>query len=295
MTNVAIVTSISFGGDNAACFNKGLLSVLAAAPNIPDPFQANGVYDTNTLRTLVRNAANSYPRPDLIVAAGGLVMAQAAAAELTNADPKFVYLTGDTLTGNAPAAAGGVNMNNPGEDQVRKQLLKDNFGLQPGKLYLVVNFNAPMSGNDANNWPPAKVAKFFQNGNPPGDPTNDLNTEFTNLKNSNPTPEGLVISADPYFRLWRTAFTKALGNILAVPVCYPFQDYIDAINAEPNQPNLGNSVALDQPKLNNSTNDSDPNTAYYQLGKQAGRFLSGTANVKVVKWDAATATWLPPS
>ncbi len=295
MTDVAVVTSISFGGDNAACFKKGLLSVVAALPNILPPFEANGNYDTATLRGLVRNAVNNNPKPDLIVAAGGLVMAQAAALELTNTDPKFVYLTGDTLTGNSPASAGGVNMNNPGEDRVRRKKLTDPpFNVDPGKIYLVVNFNAPMSGNDANNWPPAQVASFFKNGNPL-DPTNDLNTEFTNLQKSNPTPKGLVISADPYFRLWRTAFTKALANILAVPVCYPFQDYIDAINAEPGTPNLAKSVSLDLPKLNDSANDNNQNTAYYQLGKQAGRFLSGTANVQVVKWDAATATWLPPS
>ncbi len=152
-----------------------------------------------------------------------------------------------------------------------------------------------MSHNDAHNWPPAKVAKFFNGVPNPPDPTATFNTEFTNLKNSNPTPEGLVISADPYFRLWRTAFTAALGSILPVPVCYPFQDFIDAINNQPNTPNIHNSVALEQPKLNNPNDSSDASTAYFQLGKQTGRFLVGTANVKIVKWDAANSTWSQPS
>jgi hypothetical protein len=223
----------------------------------------------------------------------------AAAEELTHLnDPKFIFLTGDALGGNPTALAGGVNMNNPGEDTARKKLLTGHnppFNVDPGELYLVVNNNSPMSHNDANNWPPAKVAKFFNGVPNPPDPTAAFDTEFTNLKKSTPTPKGLVISADPYFRLWRTAFTAALGSILPVPVCYPFQDYIDAINNQPNKPNIGNSKALDQPKLNNPNDSSDVSTAYFQLGKQTGRFLAGTANVKVVKWDAANSAWSQPS
>jgi hypothetical protein len=187
-------------------------------------------------------------------------------------------------------------MNNPGGDNARKKLLTDPpFSVNPGKIYLVVNSNSPMSGNDANNWPPAKVAKFFHNVPNPADPTAAFNNEFTTLKNSTPTPEGLVISADPYFRLWRTAFTAALGSILPVKVCYPFQDFIDAINNQPKKPNIGNSKPLDQPKLNNPNNSSDESTAYFQLGKQAGRFLAGTANVRVVKWDHINKEWSQPS
>ena len=303
MATIAIVTSTTFGSDNAACFKSGLSSSLGGnpQPTILPPFQSpNGSYDLATLQPLIRSAVNNNPGPDLIVTAGGLPTAMAAAAELTHPnDPKFIFLIGDALGGNPTALAGGVNMNNPSEDTARKKLLTDPpFNVAPGKLYLVVNSNinaSPMSHNDAHNWPPAKVAKFFNGVPNPPDPTATFNTEFTNLKNSNPTPEGLVISADPYFRLWRTAFTAALGSILPVPVCYPFQDFIDAINNQPNTPNIHNSVALEQPKLNNPNDSSDASTAYFQLGKQTGRFLAGTANVKVVNWDAANSTWSQPS
>jgi hypothetical protein len=102
-----------------------------------------------------------------------------------------------------------------------------------------------------------------------------------------------VISADPYFRLWRTAFTTALGNILPVPVCYPFQDFKDAI--QPNQPNYDNSAVLDLPQLNDPNDSSNSETAYYKLGWQAGRYLAGTANVRVVTWDWQNRVWGAPS
>jgi hypothetical protein len=295
MPNIAVVTSITFEGNNAACFNQGFLSSFGSLPNITANRPADGDY--GALRDLIRKAANGNPRPDLIVAAGGLVTALAAAAELSNADPKFVYLGGDALPQNlpAPAFAGGVNIDNPGENQARRKILTDPpFNVDPDKIYIIVNDNNPFSANDASGWG-ARVASFFVGGNPP-DPTTALRNEFTNLRdNSNPAPKGLVISADPYFRRWRTAFTTALGTIVPLPVCYPYKDYTDAIEAEPGKPNKTNSRALELPKLNNHAGAGDPNTAYFQLGKQAGRFVGGTANVQVVKWDAATKKWLPPA
>jgi len=297
MKTVAIVTSITFGGDNEACFKKGLLASLKTPPNILPPLQANGNFNDAGLRALIRSAANNIPKPDLIVTAGGLTTAIAASAELGQADPKFVFLSGDTLPGGHPTAlAGGVNMDNPGQDQLRRRKLTDPpFSVPPGKIYLVVNSNGPMSVKDANNWPPAKVARFFDGVPNPTDPTAAFDNEFAALQKRTPTPEGLVISADPYFRLWRTAFTAALGRILPIPVCYPFEGFIDAINNQPNKPNIGNSIALDQPNLNNPTNDDDPNTAYFQLGKQAGRFLDTAADVKVVTWDGRNSRWSQPS
>jgi hypothetical protein len=296
MATVAIVTSISFGSDNEACFKKGLLAILGTLPTILPPFEARGDY--NLLRTLVTSAARNNPKPDLIVTAGGLVTADAASKVLGQTDPKFIFLSGDMLSVAHPTAlAGGVNMNCPGEDQVRRKKLTDPpFSVPTGKIYLVVNSNALMSDNDATGWPSAKVARFFKGiPNPDNTNVNNFVAEFKALAQNNPRPEGLVISADSYFRLWRTAFTAALGTTLPVPVCSPFQDFIDAINNQSTKPNIANSISLDLPKLNNPTNDDDPNTAYFQLGKQAGRFLANATDVKVVAWDAATSKWLPPS
>jgi hypothetical protein len=304
MATIAIVTSTSYGLNNQASFNAGLTSSLGGQPQptIPPALAANGIYDSATLRNLVRTAANS--RPDLIVTAGGLVTAMAAAAELTQPnDPKCVFLSGTDLPAGTPtlALAGGVNMNNPDEDIERKRVLTDPpFNVPPGQIYLVVNHNAPMSDIDAHNWPPAKVARFFSGGANPPTNANDTSAnnhfiaEFRALAGRSPRPRGLVISADPYFRLWRTAFTIALAHEIPVPVCYAFQDFLDAIDAQPGKPNLANSRALDLPRLNNPAIANDPDTAYFKLGSQAGRFISGTADVGVIDWDARNTQWLPP-
>jgi hypothetical protein len=308
MANIAIVTSTSFGANNAAAFNAGFGSSTGGQQPQTTPFPSDGNYDLQYLKGRVRAAANT--TPDLIVTAGGLITAQAAAAELTRAtDPKFIFLSGYELSGpnKPPKLAGGVNMNNPGEDTERKRLLQNGnpkppFNVPSGKIYLVVNSNAPMAGNDANpaNWPPPKVAHFFPNRNPTTN-TNDNKAsnhfvaEFHSLAQQNPTPEGLVISADPYFRLWRTALIIALADQLPVPVCYPFQDFIDAIdNIQPSRPNRANSVALDLPPLNNPANANDPSTAYFQLGKQAGRFVADNSDVQIVTWEASNKAWSAP-
>jgi hypothetical protein len=307
MTNIAIVTSTAFGGSNKACFQAGLASSLGGQPEptIKKPFQSLGNYIADDLRKLVRSAVNGDPRPNLIVAVGSLEMAQAAALELQEQDPKFIFLSGDALGEKPVALAGGVNMNAPGEDDARKTLLKKTYqNVEDASMYLVVNNNSPMWPNDAKNWPQHRVARFFDGiANPPSnkrtkDADNHFIAEFDKLAQSKPTPTGLVIGADPYFFYWRRAFTMALAEKLPIPVCYPFQDFVDA-NAGTS--NKRNSIALNKPHLNNSSDDSDEttaflqlgSTAYFQLGKQVGRFIAGIADVGVVRWNGSE--WkLPP-
>jgi hypothetical protein len=291
MTNIAIVTSTSFGGSNKECFKAGLASALSSQhqPTILDPFESDGSY--SDLRQLVRKAVNNNPRPDLIVAAGGLEMAQAAAWELQEQDPKFIFMSNDALEGRAVALAGGANINAPGEDAARKAILKSKYpNVQDASTYLVVNNNSPMWPNDAKNWPPARVARFFDGIPNPRkneqttDADNHFIAEFDQLAQRTPAPTGLVISADPYFRYWRTAFAIALAEKIPVPVCYPFQEFVDVSARTANK---ANSIALDKPPLNNSSDPGDQTTAYFQLGRQVGKFVAGTADVGVVTWNGS--------
>jgi hypothetical protein len=301
MAYIAIVSSTAFGGGNKACFQAGLASCLngEAEPIICKPFQSLGNYTDTDLRELVRSAVKSSPRPDLIVTAGSLEMAQAAASELREDDPKFIFLGGDELEGEPVALAGGVNMNGPSTDEVRKTLLKNiHSSVEDASMYLVVNNNSPWWRKDAKNWPESRVAKFFDGiDNPPSnnrtkDADNHFIAQFDKLAQRKPTPTGLVISADPYFSYWRKAFTIAVAEKLSIPVCYPFQDFVDA---SADTRNKANSVALNKPYLNNSSDDSNETavylklgaTAYFQLGKQVGRFIGGIADVGVVTWDGS--------
>ena len=299
MATIAIVTATAFGESNEKCFQAGLASSLGGQPQptILDPFQSKGNYNVSDLRKLVRSAANNDPRPDLIVTTEGLVMAQAAALELQENDPKFIFLSGDALGWHPIALSGGVNMNTPGGDDAGKIILKNTFlTVQDESMYLVVNNNSPLLSSAAKNWPPTRVARFFHDvDNPKGnkqttDADNHFIAEFQKLAQRKPTPTGLVISADPYFRLYRTAFVIALAEKLPIPVCYPFQDFVDACEKTANK---DNSIALNKPPLNNSSDSSDETTALFQLGKQVGRFIARTANVGVTRWNGSE--WNLPS
>ncbi len=297
MANIAIVAPTEFGGRNEECFRAGLAS---SSGGIPQPtflqpnakdrfFQSRGVYGITELRTLVRSAADT--RPDLIVTVEGLVMAQAAALELRECDPRFVFLSGDALGWRPIALAGGVNLSTPSQDDARKSLLKSTFAaVDDSSMYLVVNNNSPVLPNEARSWPPARVARFFQDkrDNPRTnkhnvDKENNFIAEFEVLARREPRPSGLIIAADPYFRYFRTAFTKAVAKILPVPVCYPFQEFVDACEKTGNKEN---SIALNSPSLNSSTS-GDETTALFQLGKQVGRYLSGTEDLGVVTWNGS--------
>jgi hypothetical protein len=296
MKNIAIVTSTTFGGRNKACFESGLASSSNGKTEavILPPFQSLGIYDQSRLRESVRKAANYDRRPDVIVAVDGHEMAKAAALELQEQDPKFIFLSGDALGGKTVALAGGVNMNAAGVNDVRTTLLKKNPKVKEESTYLVVNNNSPTWLNDARAWPPSRVARFLHGvANPENKRTTDADNhfvaEFEKLAKREPAPTGLVISSDPYFRHWRTAFTIALAAKLPIPVCYPFQEFVDASAG-----NKDNSVALDSPPLNNSTRDSDETTAYFQLGKQVGRFIAGVQDVGVVTWNGSEWLETPP-
>jgi hypothetical protein len=289
MAKIAIVTSTEFGGSNHECFQAGLTFSLGGKPQptILEPFsQSLGNYERPYLRQLVRSAANNNPRPDLIVAVGGLEMAQAAASELQEQDPKFIFLSNDILEGNPVALAGGVNLNAPGADASRKTLLKTiDRNIQEWGMYLVVNNNSPIWRNDAKNWPLSRIARFFEDvSNPSPEARDPFTPEFDKLEQRDPKPVGLVISADPLFYYWRTSFTKAAEK-LRIPVCYPFKDFVDV--AKGNKDNKDNIAYLDKPPLNNSSDKDDETTAYFQLGKQVGKFITDAEDVGVLTWNGS--------
>jgi hypothetical protein len=248
MATIAIVTSIQFGGHPRSCFEAGLSASGAAHPiTIAPPYEAQGNY--GVLNTLVSNAASTHP--DLIVTAGGLAAATAASSMLNqgNGDPQFVYLSGVLLTGSNPCNSGGVNQNVPLENTERRNKLTGHpppFNVNPARIWLVVNNNNPISTQEGTSWG-TNVHPFFASGPNPPTNANDATAsnhfiqEFAALAAEANPPLGLVISPDPYFRLWRTAFTIALANRLPVPVCYSYHDFVDAASTTAN---AANSVRL---------------------------------------------------
>src|SRR5262249_9185222 len=155
----------SFGASNEACFRAGLGSALRdqGPPTFLPTLQSQGDYDVAHLRKLIRSAVDQTPKPDLIVAAGGPIMAQAPAPELQEPNPKFIFLSGDDLEASPTSLAGGINLNTPGANEARRALLKSKYpSVRDESMYLVVNDNNPMAENEARTWPRDQVARFFR-------------------------------------------------------------------------------------------------------------------------------------
>jgi hypothetical protein len=162
--------------------------------------------------------------------------------------------------------------------------------IQESGIYLIVNNNSPVWRREAKNWPPDRVVRFFDGiANPPKDigAGSYFVTEFNKLAQMDPKPAGLVVTNDPYFFYWRTSFVQELAKRLPIPVCYPFKDFVDVAT------NKSKCTSLNQPPLN-SSDKNDEIAAYFQLGKQVGKFLAGTAEVGVLTWSGSEWKAAPP-
>lgn len=290
MPIVAIVHSTAYGDNNKDCFDAGINATGAAQVQTSD-FPARGNYAQLQQKVTDALAVN----PDLIVAAGGVIAANAAAAVLSHTtDKPYIFLTGDlSVTNVGPTNVGGVDLNCSAGNPARLTLLGTTFpGLNLANVYLVVNNNAPMSGHEVQQWQQAgnnHFKIFFQNSaNPPENAANPFGAEVAALAASNPRPSGLVISADPCFRYHRAKLAQAIranGTLNAVRVCYPFREFADN----------GSHCSLDRPQLSlpvaSSAAAEITATAYYQLGRKAGTYLNTQQNAGVVKWDFTQNNW----
>jgi hypothetical protein len=289
---IAIVTSISYGDNNKDCFERGVRDggFAAALPTI-DPFHARGDYQH--INTQVQNAVAD--NPNLIVTAGGVIAANAAAAVLNAANSKpYIYLAGIAPSAMGPTNKGGVILNTPAQNGARLQQLTGHCDLT--KVYLVVNDNNPMeagANSEAVQWGNNRVARFFAGiANPTAANVVQVLTQaVTALAASNPTPSGLVISSDPYFRLYRTELVKTFradNTLKAVPICYPFKEHADADKS-------GHAYWLYKPQLSvpvaTSSNADIQATGYYKLGLEAGKYLSTGANRGIITWDLNQNRW----
>jgi hypothetical protein len=69
-------------------------------------------------------------------------------------------------------------------------------------------------------------------------------------------------------------------------VCYPFKEFAD---------NSGHAYYLPKPQLSVPAGSSAPeiqDTAYYQLGWKAGKYLTQKANEGFTTWDVNLNRWV---
>jgi hypothetical protein len=295
MPKIAIVTSIAYGGNNQSCFERGVqVGYAAALPQIV-PFQADGNYEG--IQGKVRDAINDHPAPDLVVTAGGIVAANAAAAVLNTVNSTaYIYLAGIVQAAPGPTNKGGAVLNTPAQNPDRCHKLDYVLNGDYTNVYLVINNNNPMEtdpiNGEAAQWRATinnHVRAFFTGGpnpTPPADPVQAITGEVNAFAPS--APSGLVISSDPFFRLYVTTLVRAFRThhtFAGVPICYPFKDYTDHDNS-------GHGHHLDKPQLSLPLADAAfTDTGYYQLGLKAGTYLRTLVDQHVIGWDRVSRTW----
>jgi hypothetical protein len=307
---IGIVTGISFDLEFQACFLAGLADdgwqpppsakpiIFPNPPGGHNPGQANGKYGGTQGRTVIRKLINDHTRGNvhLIVVAGGLTAQTAAFEELQSVNVPFVYLAGHFPAPLSPGAAPpplgkycGVNLNYSERHFDAASALA--HGGDTSSIWLVENGNSDMAILECTDWQRDlnnNCFFFFSNpriDNP--DPSNARSaylSEIINLKAQNPTPTGVVISSDPYFRTTAPALVDAIKNLLPnVPVCYPFKDY---------ELRPGLDILLSKAPSLSSDTPSDPKNAYFQLGKRTADVLNNsTANNPIPSTKRPSKMW----
>jgi hypothetical protein len=302
MKMIGIVNSAAWddSGSFAACFYQGLLDAGWSRPPAPTGKQPvvcktkgahgryGGTYGNRDIISAIRGLGNV----DLVIATGGNMSAVAAHDAHGTGSPPFVFLIG-VMPGDLNSIAGnkgGVILDTPTQNQLRIVKLKTKYPtIDVTKIYLVQNANSTMGGAEATAWlklGAGRVSKFFSGDNPDPDDSKAVQAAIDNSLTGLTGAEGLVISADPFFRDARiiTKFTAALKT-LGIPVCYPLKDYFDLDPKDQNRVWLG--APLD------STDPAEiPNTAYYKLGMKAGSYLTSPGDVGKIKWDAQNNMWV---
>jgi hypothetical protein len=268
---IGIVHSTGFVSEFEACFLQGLYEGgwekhPAATPKKPVNIlikTARGQYGPGPGgHKGLRKAISDHGQVDLIVAAGGLVSQASANEELTSSPWPFVY-----LSGRVPPIASkdgkfcGVVLNTSARYPNAVSMLPDVDG-----AWLVQNFNSETKNAEETDWRNnignTNIFRFFE----PPPQQNDENlylSEVNRLRTLKPTPTGVVLSHDPYFRATASTLKTAMAN-LGVPICYPFKEF----NPSGRDFLLPNGAPL------SSIDASDRTNAYFQLGDRAADVLN---------------------
>lgn len=249
--------------------------------------EANGDYDSKNLRqTLSRHIVRLSNDPDvkLIVAAGGLVSAFAAAKHSTK---PFLVVIGqlpaiddfDLDPDSSFNFCGGINLDTTGTNAARLAFIKPS-GAQPQDVFLAFNKNARMAKAEQRAFKAIGGSSIAICADADGDnDVDDFDKGFKKAKNKK-NAKAFVISADPFFAHNRSDLVKA-ANTVSLPVCYPSIFY---------KQSSGNNPVSGRDKYYGP----DLEDVYKQLGIKAGNLLtkltSGTMLPEFMGLDSVTSS-----
>lgn len=228
------------------------------------PYEADGRYDdgdgvSGKHRELYNavTALDEDPRIDLIVAAGGLVSAHAA-AKATSKKP-FLVLVGNNPSFDIesnPRYRGGVNLDLVDLNHDRNTALCKEFGItDPKKICLIWNSNSKMGKEEKQAWVQDYGWPLHQQVRKNDD--RDIADAFARAKRAG--AKGVILSGDPFFTSRMNALVAA-ANASKLKSCYPFAAYA---HAEP-APVPGSGIYF----------GPDLHDAYEEIGEMAGEILA---------------------
>jgi hypothetical protein len=271
------IVSTGFNDEFLACFlqalkDDGWEKQPTSLRPIVVPNPINAAYGGSTGNSALRRAVRTHVGngAHLIVAVGGLITQVSASQQLVSVQRPFVYLSGRLpQPPTPPGKYCGVVLNT--SEQYTIEMIQRGLGINdPSAVWLVQNRNSETAflNGEYNDWVlKIRNANRFMFFDPPPKANNAAQypSEVNKLRASSPTPTGVVVSPDPYFRITAVAFKNAMNSVLPrIPICYPFKDF------NPSSPD----ILLPKGAMLSSANSSDPTNAYYQLGDRAADVLN---------------------
>jgi hypothetical protein len=265
--------------------------------NVPNPKEAEGRYGGAYGIVWIKSLVNDHLPVDLIVAAGGVVSRRAASGVLSHlaTSTPYVYLSGSApQTPSVPGKYCGVILNIAAlYPAARTSLVGE---ADAGDVWLVQNANSYYAPGELDEWRTGfsedRDFRFFESpptDNPLVNARAAFKAEAIKLMANN--PKGIIVSPDPFFRMQAQDSTDGMNDAgVNVPICYPFKDF--ALRPSP-----ADQLLKGSPMLSSNTAAEVPDTAFAQLGIQAGAVLDDPAQIKSMRWEWNTAankgTWVP--
>jgi hypothetical protein len=196
---------------------------------------------------------------DMTVAFGGLKPAQSAN---NNCTKPFLILIGQIPRNfffQNDGFCGGVNLDTPGKNVARHDLLIEHYGVKPDKVCLIWNKTGHMGKQEQKEW----AKRNWIDIPVPQNNLGAITQAFTDAKGRGAT--AIVLSADPFFTSAMSTVVAAANDVTTrtLYVCYPFSDYM-------------NSTPKPTPKYT-MIYGPDLQFAYRLVGRKAGAILDALA------------------
>jgi hypothetical protein len=225
MSNVGLVSSV----DLPTNLYKAIHDPIVAAGHKVGFEHASGDYDSDSrrkMRTAVRKLVNTtMPKPDLLIATGGLVAAKAVSDFVDSHDdvPFLVCVgrapnEGSSLWGHSHFI-GGINLDTANQNTTRATLLRKRHSsiTSVSHICLLYNKNSHMAAKEAREWSFFGLLKESSVEHGSTYHASQFVDDFKSLPRGT---QAVIVSSDPFFAS-KAADLTAAAHHFAGPICYP--------------------------------------------------------------------------